>query len=145
MFFTGGVFVHDDPEINYYRDRITIYSKIETYIYNPGYLNYNNFLEVLRTSKFSLDINGVGDPNKRTFEILSQGSLLISQYNDLKWPFDEQFSEETVFKNEDEFIKNITTLQNDNTLYRKCLDNQLNIYNKYFNKKWIKEYVVKYI
>ena len=145
VFFTGGIFVHDDPEINYYRDRITIYSKIETYIYNPGYLNYNNFLEVLRTSKFSLDINGVGDPNKRTFEILSQGSLLISQYNDLKWPFDEQFSEETVFKNEDEFIKNITTLQNDNTLYRKCLDNQLNIYNKYFNKKWIKDYVVKYI
>ena len=33
VFFTGGIFVHDDPEINYYRDRITIYSKIETYIY----------------------------------------------------------------------------------------------------------------
>jgi FkbM family methyltransferase len=145
VFFTGGLFVHDDPQINYYRDRRTIYSKIQDYIYNPGYLNYNDFLQVLRTSKFSLDLNGVGDPNKRTFEILSQGSLMLSQYNDLKWPFGEQFSEETVFKNESEFIQNVTSLNNDNTLYTKCLDNQLNIYNKYFNKKWIKEYILKYI
>ena len=106
---------------------------------------YNDFLKTLRTSKYSLDLNGVGDPNKRTFEILSSGSLLISQYNDLKWPFDELFSQETIFKNDIEFIDNITKLNNDNTLYTKCLLNQIHIYNKYFNKKWIKEYIVIFI
>lgn len=145
IFFTGGLFIHDDPQINYYRDRKTIYSKISNYIYNPGYLNYNDFLHVLRSSKYSLDLNGVGDPNKRTFEILSQGSLLISEYNELKWPFEETFSEETIFKNSDDFISKINQLKNNDELYKKCLYNQLYIYNKYFNVKWIKEYILKYI
>lgn len=145
VFFTGGLFIHDDPQINYYRDRKTIYSKIYNYIYNPGHLNYNDFLVMLRTSKYSLDLNGVGDPNKRTFEILSQGSLMISEYNELKWPFEETFSEETIFKNADDFISKINQLKNNDELYKKCLYNQLYIYNKYFNKIWIKEYVFKYI
>jgi hypothetical protein len=145
VFFTGGLFIHDDPQINYYRDRINIYNKISNYIYNPGYLNYDSFLQTLKTSKFALDLNGVGDPNKRTFEILSQGSLMISQYNDLKWPFEESFSKETIFKNEIEFIDNIISLKNNNELYKKCLDNQLYIYNKYFNKKWIRNYISSFI
>lgn len=145
IFFTGGLFIHDDPQINYYRDRKTIYSKIYNYIYNPGYLSYNDFLVILRRSKYSLDLNGVGDPNKRTFEILSQGSLMISEYNDLTWPFEESFSEETIFKNADDFILKINQLKNNDELYKKCLYNQLYIYNKYFNKKWIKEYILKYM
>ena len=145
VFFTGGLFIHDDPQINYYRDRKTIYNKINKYIYNPGYLNYNDFLQTLRTSKYSLDLNGVGDPNKRTFEILSQCSLLISEYNDLKWPFEESFSEETIFKNENEFVNKLSKLNSDDELYKRCLYNQLDIYNKYFNKQWIKDYVLSFI
>ena len=142
IFFTGSLFIHDDTQINYYRNRNAIYNEIRNYIYNPGYLRYNDFLQMLRKSKFALDLNGVGDPNKRTFEILSQGSLMISQYNDLKWPFEETFSEETVFKNAAEFITNITKLNTDDKLYQKCLENQMNIYNKYFNKNWIREYII---
>jgi hypothetical protein len=145
VFFTGGLFIHDDPQINYYRNRKTIYNKINKYIYNPGYLNYNAFLQTLRTSKYSLDLNGVGDPNKRTFEILSQGSLLISEYNDLTWPFQESFSEETIFKNENEFVNKLNKLNANDELYKKCLYNQLYIYNKYFNKQWIKNYVLSFI
>ena len=145
VFFTGGLFIHDDPQINYYRDRKTIYNKINKYIYNPGYLNYNDFLQTLRTSKYSLDLNGVGDPNKRTFEILSQGSLMLSQFNELKWPFEESFSEETIFKNENEFVNKLSKLNADDELYKRCLYNQLYIYNKYFNKKWIKEYVLNHL
>jgi hypothetical protein len=145
VFFTGGLFIHDDPQINYCRDRKTIYNKISNYIYNPGHLNYNDFLQTLRTSKYSLDLNGVGDPNKRTFEILSQGSLMLSQFNELKWPFEESFSEETIFKNETEFVNNLIKLNANDELYKRCLYNQLYIYNKYFNKKWIKEYVLNNI
>ena len=145
VFFTGGLFIHDDPQINYYRDRKTIYNKINKYIYNPGYLNYNDFLQTVRTSKYSLDLNGVGDPNKRTFEILSQGSLMLSQFNELKWPFEESFSEETIFKDENEFVNNLSKLNANDELYKRCLYNQLYIYNKYFNKKWIKEYIMNFL
>ena len=65
--------------------------------------------------------------NKRTFEILSQSSLRISEYNDLKWPFEEEFSEETIFKNSTYFFEKIKLLENDNNLYSKCLENQINI------------------
>ena len=145
VFFTGALFTHNDPEINYYRDRQTIYNKIRNYIYNPGYLSYNNFLIEINKSKFSLDLNGVGEPNKRTFEILSQGSLMISEYDNLKWPFEETFSEETIFKDENEFINKINKLNSDEELYKKCLDNQINIYNKYFNKTWIKSYILSFL
>lgn len=145
IFFTGSLFIHDDKEINYYRNRQNIYNKISNYIYNPGYIFYNDFLNTLRTSKFSLDLNGVGDPNKRTFEILSQGSLMISESNDLKWPFNESFSEETIFKDDIDFLYKINKLNSDNILYKKCMENQLNIFNKYFNKIWIKDYILKYI
>jgi len=145
IFFSGTLFNHEDKQINYFRNRRKIYSEINKYIYNPGYLNYNDFLQTLRTSKYALDLNGVGDPNKRTFEILSQGSLMLSQFNDLKWPFEESFSEETIFKNENEFVDNLIKLNGNDELYKKCLYNQLYIYNKYFNKKWIKEYILNYI
>ena len=145
IFFSGTIFAHEDPQINYYRNRRIIYDKIRHLIYNPGSLQYNDFLRVIGLSKYSLDLNGVGDPNKRTFEILSQGSLRIAEYNDLKWPFEETFSEETIFKDADDFCNKINALNHDNDLYLKCINNQLNIYNKYFNKKWIKEFVLSFI
>jgi hypothetical protein len=145
VFFTGTLFKHIDSQINYCRDRKSIYNKISRFVYNPGYLDYNTFLREASSSKFSLDLNGVGDPNKRTFEILSCGSLMISEYNNLKWPFEESFSEETVFKNDTEFNDKLLKLKNDNELYIKCLHNQMSIFNKYFNKKWIREEIYKYI
>jgi hypothetical protein len=145
IFFTGTLFIHNDPQINYYRDRQTIYNKIRSYIYNPGQLSYNNFLQEIQKSKFSLDLNGVGDPNKRTFEIMSQGSLMMSEYNDLKWPFEETFSEETIFKDDNEFINKISKLNSDHELYLKCLNNQIFLNNKYFNKTWIKEYILSFM
>ena len=72
-------------------------------------------------------------------------SLLISEYNDLKWPFEESFSEETIFKNENEFVNKLSKLNSDDELYKRCLYNQLDIYNKYFNKQWIKDYVLSFI
>ena len=145
IFFTGTLFNHEDPQINYYRNRNLIYDKIKHLIYNPGQMSYNNFINNLKQSAFGLDLNGVGDPNKRTFEILSQESLRISEYNDMKWPFDEDFSEETIFKDGDDFIKKINNIINDTNVYNKCISNQMNIYGKYFNKKWIRDYIINYI
>lgn len=144
IFFTGTLFQHNDDELKYYRNRMNIYNKIKKFIYNPGNLPYDMFIKQIHDSKFGLDLNGVGEPNKRTFEILSQGSLRIGEYNDLKWPFEEEFSEETIFKNADDFINKITMLSNDE-LYNKCLENQNSIFRKYFNINWLREYVEKYL
>ena len=145
IFFSGLLFNHEDSQINYYRNRNIIYNEIKPLIYNPGYLPYKLFLTEMSLSKYSLDLNGVGDPNIRTFEILSQGSLRIAEYNHLKWPFDDSFSEETIFKNSEDFFKKIKALEEDYSLYEKCLNNQMQIYEKYFNKIWLKEYLSIYL
>jgi hypothetical protein len=145
IFYSGTLFTHNDPQLNYYRNRRDIYTNICQYIYNPGRLLYEDFLKQIRESKFALDLNGVGDPNKLTFEIFSQGTLRIGEYNDLLWPFEEEFSEETIFKNADEFKIKITELMNNTVLYDKCIENQQKIYLKYFNIPWIKNYILQFI
>jgi FkbM family methyltransferase len=145
IFFSGILFDHIDQDINYRRNRLYIYNKIRSFIYNPGFLQYDIFLKHINESLFALDLNGVGDPNIRTFEILSQGTLRISEYNDLKWPFDEEFSKETIFIDDTDFFEKITRLNNDKELYIKCLTQQMYIYNKYFNKKWIRSYILNHI
>jgi len=145
IFFSGIIFDHIDKEMNYRRNRVDIYNKISSFIYNPGFLQYDNFLKHINESLFALDLNGVGDPNIRTFEILSQGTLRISEYNDLKWPFVEEFSEETIFIDDIDFENKIQALLSDKNLYKKCIERQMYIYNKYFNKEWIKNYIVNKI
>lgn len=147
IFFSGTLFTCKDYHYNMERDRLRIYNKIQNWIYNPGGLPYNNFIETIRNSKYSLDLLGVGDPNKRTFEILLSGSLMISEHNDLVWPFEDgdRFSNETIFKNENEFFEKIRALEKDNELYIKCLQNQHYIVKKYFNTNWIKSYILSRI
>lgn len=146
LFFAGSLLKHFDPQLNYTRDRLSIYKEIKSYCYNPGRLPYKQFLSELGKSNYGLDLNGVGDPNTRTFEILSQKILRIGQYNDLKWPFEEEpFHPLTIFKNKDEFIVNINKLMNDKKLYDECLLHQNNIFNKYFNKQWLKQYIMSTI
>jgi len=144
IFFTGTLFTNNNYNN---RDRLNIYNKIKSVIYNPGNLNYNNFIYTIRNSKYSLDLLGAGDPNKRTFEILLSGSLMISEYNDLLWPFDknECFSKETIFKDENDFYNIINNMSNDNELYLKCLKNQYDIVKKYFNKNWLRNYILSKI
>lgn len=148
-FFTGNLFSKNDIHYNdpiysvIERDRRQMYSKIGHEIYNPGHLSNHHFVECLRNSKFSLDLLGVGEPNIRSFEIILSGSLKISQYNPLLWPFEDgdAFSEETIFKNEIEFFEKINRLKQDRQLYLQCLQNQYRIVKKYFNKEWLKNYV----
>lgn len=146
IFFTGNLFTNKDYYYDMNRDRRDIYDKIKNAVYNPGFLNYENFLNEIQNSKFSIDLLGVGDPNKRTFEILLSGSLMISQYNDLLWPFDDgdSFSNETIFKDDSDFFYKINKLQ-DKELYYKCLTNQYYIVKKYFNKKWLRNYILSSI
>ncbi len=145
IFFTESLFKHEDLQYGIVRDRRAMYYKIRHEIYNPGHLNYYRFMNEIRNSKFSLDLLGCGEPNKRTFEILLSGSLLISEINDLKWPFDETFSSECFFTGPDDFANKILALRNDEQLYNKCLMNQYNIVKKYFNVNSLRNYIVNYM
>ena len=53
LFFSGTLFTHIDKEINYVRDRKKIYNRISNIIYNPGRLDYFNFLKCIRESKYA--------------------------------------------------------------------------------------------
>jgi hypothetical protein len=144
IYYSGGLYNHEDHKMKVYRNRYNIYNEISQYLFQTGDINHQDFLDTINTSKYSLDINGVGDPNKKTFEIMAQGSLRLGEYNDLKWCFDEDFSEETIFKNGEEFKKNLEKLQNPE-IYDRCLKRQQEIFDKYFNIKWIRNYIEKYL
>lgn len=135
IFFTGCL----TPE------RRRIYDRIANNVYNPGHLNFNDFLNTIQNSKYSLDLNGAGNPNKRTFEILTNNSLLLSEFNQLTWPFPERFCEETIIKNAEDFKVKIHNLQQDTNLYKKCFEVQETIVDKYFNIIWLRNYISNYL
>lgn len=143
VFFSGNLLVHEDPQYGVFRNRQKIFQEISHTICNPGFIPYNSFLEGIETSKYCLDLLGVGEPNKRTFEIILSGSLMLQQKNTLLWPFEETFCEETQFENSNEYFKILNDLQKDDALYNRCLEQQYIIVKKYFNVKWIKEYLKK--
>jgi spore maturation protein CgeB len=145
VFFSGNLYYHQDNKHNVYVDRIGMYHKIQDTIFNPGPLDHSSFYNTLQNSKFSLDLLGAGNPNIRTFEILVSGSLMLQQKSDLVWPFLETFSEECIFEDENDYRMKLQKLISDEDLYKKCLENQYYIVNKYFNKEWIRFYIQKII
>jgi hypothetical protein len=101
----------------------------------------------LARSRFVLDMNGEGDPNNRTFELLTTDSLILQQVKRLVWPFDagEAFSEETIYETPEELMGKLACLRADESLYNRCLANQKYIKAKYFNREWLRSYLLKYI
>ena len=145
VFYTGGLYHHKKDEFNVNVNRIEIYNQINQFITNPGPLNNDTFIEYMRTSKFSVDLLGAGNPNLRTFEILLSGSLLLQQKNDLVWIFPERFSDECYFTDGNEFYHNLQKLFSNEEIFNKCLQNQFEIVNKYFNKECLKQYILSKI
>lgn len=149
LYFTGCVFNHVDYHEQIQVNRIAMYYQLVDIIYNPCEIDhpipYDDYISIMRDSKFCLDLLGVGNPNKRTFEILMSGSLMMGQYNNLKWPWDDSFAEETKFKTSQELREKIHLLRNNDELYMKCLRKQYEIVKKYFTIEWVKDYINKFI
>ena len=139
VFFSGTIFNHIDEQYGVYRSRYILQDLLyELDMYAS--LSYEEYMKKMCMYKFSLDLLGVGDPNKRTFEILASGSLRIAQRNNLRWPCDMEFCEETLFSTTEEFYKKMKILKNNPEIYKKCLDRQEQIY-KYFTKSWCRDYI----
>ena len=147
IFFSGTAFNHIDNVYGVHINRQEFLNKIQKKIniYNPCHMPHELFINKLSTSKYCLDLLGVGDPNIRTFEILSCKSLRIAQRSNLKWNFDEEFCEETIFTDENDLLEKIKNLENDTELYKKCMDKQNEIVSKYMNINSLRNYIIKYI
>jgi hypothetical protein len=144
LFFSGSLIHHIDPVYKIERNRLDIFYKIHSRLGNylqSFRLPHDQYINEMKRSKYCLDLLGVGDPNVRTFEILSCGSLRIAQRSNLTWNFEEDFCEETYFDDENDLFNKINLMNSDDALYQKCLDRQNYIVRKYMNVNCLKEYV----
>jgi hypothetical protein len=145
IYFTGTLFHHIDNEYPVNRNRAEMFHRINGKIpelVRFQWMNHGEYINEMRNSLFCLDLLGVGDPNIRTFEILSSGSLRITQRSSLKWNFDDDFCEETYFDNENELQEKIYRLINEPKLYKKCLDKQNFIISTYMQREYLSNYII---
>jgi hypothetical protein len=146
IFWCGTIFTHENREFDIFRDRQTIYNEIKNTLSIYNNLSHKEFINTLQEYKFGLDLYGVGDPNKRTFELLANDVLIITNRKDLEWGFNngDYFSPETIFSNLQEYYDNLKSLMNEE-IYMKCLNNQRFLKKKYFNKEWLRNYILNKI
>lgn len=148
IFWSGSTYSHDQRytihgvEHHVTRNREEQFKQIETYLSCYSGLPHNTFLQKLSTYKYGLDLEGVGDPNARTFEILLSGSLRIFNNTDLLWPFPESFPEVCSFKSKEDFDTKMQAMAGH---YSSALEHQEYIVKKYINKEWLRSYTVNLI
>jgi hypothetical protein len=142
IFFSGALYKHIDSVVGVI-DREGIHNEIKRYLHTYSSLDNTTYLDIMSKYLMALDLNGLGNPNRRSFEILLTHTLLISQKNKLVWPFEEKFDENTIFENKDDFIEKLNNLISGNYLIAK--EKQDNIFNKYFNKEWLRNYILNKI
>lgn len=144
--WAGALYNHINEKNKIYCMRQDMFEQIKDFIDN-AYFSENEYINMIQKYKVVVDLIGVGDPNKRTIEILSNGTLILSMCGDLAWGFDDDdnFHPDTFFKTADEFKLKLDKILNDEDHYKKCLNQQENIIQKYFNKKWLRNYIEKCI
>jgi len=149
IFWKGALFIHNEPKYKVHVNRKKIFDEIkdDTFSVPQNRLPLNQFLDNIKNHKFFLDIKGCSDLNKRFYEGLSTGTLGLIQKQDIIWPFEDgdNWSQETIFENEEEFKDKYSKLRNDEKLFKKCLENQHYIVEKYFNRDWISKYILNNI
>jgi hypothetical protein len=140
--WAGSVYNHRDDINKVYRLRADIFEEIKSSI-DVGHFQEQDYIATLRKYKVAVDLVGVGDPNKRTLEILTNGTLMMSMCGDLAWGFDEgdDFHPDTFFKTGDEFSTKLHKIISNENHYIACLEQQQRIVNKYFNKNWLRDYI----
>lgn len=150
IFWAGSSFKHDEEwdnnNIFSHTDRTYILDSIQKYssnIIDIKKIHYSIFHSTIASYKYALDLRGCSHNNKRFIEILSTNTLVISEKPDILWPFEEgdNFSVECFFSTPDELFEIYNKFENNPELYKKCLQNQIYIVEKYFNNKWLNNYI----
>jgi len=144
VFWAGSIYTHTDNTYGIIRDRHAVFNDIKNDIVTYS-VPKHTFIETLSSFAICVDLVGVGDPNKRTFEIFSSGSLWMSNMSDLNWNFTDgdAFHPLCYFSNKEEFIKNKTTLLLHEDIYRDAVIKQEHIIRKYFTKDVLRKYIIE--
>jgi hypothetical protein len=150
IFWAGTSFKHDeeydDNNVYSHANRTYILDSIQKStpnIIDIKNVPYNKFHYTIASYKYALDLHGCSNHNKRFIEILNTNTLVLAENVDIVWPFEEgdKFSEECFFSTPNELIEIYNKFENNFELYKKCLQNQIYIVEKYFNNKWINNYI----
>jgi hypothetical protein len=143
----GGTYIHNHVEEGIIRNREAIYQQIRPYITSYSSLPYNQFIEAMQQYAICVDLIGVGDPNKRTFEIFTSGALWMSNIDGLQWGFTdgESFSDLCTFSNGEDFLKKKTLLLENPEIYKTALEQQETLVRKYFNRDALRKYILNHI
>ena len=142
--YIGGHYKHENKDEGIIRDRTAIYEQIKPYCDTIQNMSYSDYKNALESYAICLDLIGVGDPNKRTFEIFASGSLWMSNIDGLNWGFEEgdSFSELCYFSDGADFLKKKTVLLENKDIYDKALKQQHRLVLKYFNKVALRNYIL---
>jgi len=145
LFFAGQIVTHNDPVYGCTRNRARLMQEIHQYMGDflvyQNRLPYETYMSEMQLSRFCLDLHGVGEPNKRTFEILAAGSLRIAQKSNLEWNFDDDFAPETYFTDAADLFEKMKRLVSDPALYDRCLKKQNEVVEKYMSVAAIRDYI----
>jgi hypothetical protein len=143
IFWSGTLFHHKD-ELGYPvdRNRFLYYNIIKSHIETYHSIPLENFLKTMQSHKYALDLYGVGDPNRRTLEILWTGSLIIQQKTNLLYPFEDGnlVPSELQFDTEEELLS-IKSMLKDEANYNKYIKIQNDRFDKYYTEEWLRSYI----
>jgi hypothetical protein len=150
IMWAGALYNHQEPEWGVSRDRDTIYDDIKKACLTENIpfirlsMPYDEYIKEITKSMFCVDLNGVGDPNIRFFEILYSNTIALRQYNECIWPFEDgdDWPSETQFKTGEELVENVKNIMSNESIYNNILAKQNFIVNKYFNISWLRNYIM---
>ena len=142
-FWCGALYNHVDNITKVYKDRVGMYSQIAGLIDTLPGSDHSTYLNRMRAYKIGVDLVGLGDPNKRTIELLTNGVLMLSMCKELEWGFEDgdAFHPDTFFTTADEFKEKLHRLLTDEDHYKTCLQQQYYLLDKYFNQPWLRKYI----
>jgi hypothetical protein len=153
VFWAGSEYNHIDNVFGRSNDRKTFLDQIRSYLYVPeNRLPHNEFMTEICKSKYALSLAGCSSWGTRHMEILAANTLLLFQIDGCIPPpknhifpfeFEIMFDDHCMFTSGEDFIHKLQLLQNDETLYQKCLDTQNLILSKFFTPSYINSYIQK--
>lgn len=137
----GGLYNHTHFMTGEKRNRLDMFEQIKNSVVSIQ-TDVNQFVQTIKQYKILVDLIGVGAPNKRTFEGLTNGILTLVQFDNLDWGFEEQF---LTFTTAVEFHEITKKLLEDEEYYKSCLQKQNEIVKKYFNTDYLRKRILDYI
>lgn len=147
--WAGAIYNHIDTNFTPPKRRMRkdIFDQIQHTLIVYSGLPHTKYMEKIRTHTILVDLLGVGDPNKRLFEGLSNGTLVMTMSCDLNWGFSDgdDFHPDTKFRTAEEYFLKLNRLLSDKQHYINCLTLQNHLVSKYFTRESLSRYILSSI